>query len=81
MSIEMGHTRVTCKKCRSVSIIDNRDISKIETHTCPNCGATMGKHELLQLQACYMALSARFLVDALENGGRFDFNIEFKPDL
>ena len=73
---EFGCTTVTCRKCKTSSIIER--LEPLMQYQCPMCGRIMAARELALVKAVYYSQLARGLKnEPLRNSERsFDFKID-----
>lgn len=50
MGYAYGHTVITCRNCRTVTVIDNKTLEVITEHICPECRIRMTDRELSRLK-------------------------------
>ncbi len=80
MKIEYGHTTITCRKCRTVTAVDNKTLETLTEHKCPNCGMRMTDREMARLKMHLYLLWTQIYNDhcgALVE--LFDYDIDLHP--
>ena len=80
MRIEYGHTTITCRKCRTVTAVDNNTLEALTEHRCPGCGIRMTDREMARLKMHLYLLWTQIYNDhcgALVE--LFDYDIDLQP--
>lgn len=50
MSVKYGHTAITCKLCKTVTVVDNFSLEQLTEHKCPVCNIRMTDREIGRLK-------------------------------
>lgn len=79
MKVVYGHTAITCRRCGTMTVIDNKALEVTE-HKCPKCGQPMTDREMARMKMHLYLLWTQMYND---NCGplfeAFDYDIDLHP--
>lgn len=82
MELKMGHTAIACRKCGTITAVENELLESMREHKCPVCNAKMTDYELASMKLKYyfmMALMYERHWGSVKQYEQFDYNIHLWP--
>ena len=77
----MGHTAITCRRCKTLAAVENMSLEAMTEHRCPACGKRMTDREFARLKMHYYYM----VTEGFNNGPfgplheDFDYHILLNP--
>lgn len=56
LEASMGHTAITCRRCGTMSAVENESLEAMREFRCPVCNMRMTDHEFIRLKFHYYVI-------------------------
>lgn len=80
--LSMGHTAITCKRCGTMTAVENEALEAMREHRCPSCNARMTDYEFARLKGHYYLLMIQMYQEHwgdVSQYERFNYDIHLWP--
>lgn len=82
MEVKLGHTAITCKRCGTMTAVENEALEAMRGHCCPSCNTRMTDYELSVLKMHYYLLMTQVYKEHFGDVSqyeRFNYDIHLWP--
>lgn len=82
MEVQMGNASLKCKKCGSVTTVENKTLESMCEFVCPSCGVRMYDYEFARLKMHYYVMLCgmyRKYWGSVKKFEQFDYQINLWP--